>query len=460
MADDSLIRSFLPLFPEETEATIRARWNAWANEGLDPGVDVDQWTDTREGTFFWVATTPGVREAARIYDLMGTEVPASGFILFSWADYLDDKGEELDRPRLPGTRATGEVEVTADPGTVIAAGTEFGVEPVDEDSDAPEFTTTEEGTVDGGGTITLPVEAKELGPASNVAAGAITEVLTPIAGASVTNPTETVGGTDPETDEAYRVALLGRYEPGAAGNEADYRRWALDEPGVGRVTVIPLGSGPGTVIVVVSTAEGDPVSAAVVDSLQQRLDPPAYTSELTAASNLPDATIDVASTAGARDEGFVRLGDELVAYTGKTGTTFTGCSGGTETYPIGEPIYQTGRGGGVAPIGHHVVVVTATVLNVTIAGTVEAEDGYSLDGTGGTTALQAAIEASLLIYIDSIQSGDEVVLAHVIGRIVDVVGVHDVGDVTINAVAANLAIPASPPEVPSLLAANLVEGAL
>jgi uncharacterized phage protein gp47/JayE len=457
---DEFLRDFLPLFPEETEATIRARWNAWANEGLDPGVDVDQWTDTREGSFFWVASEPGVRETARVYDLMGTEVPASGFVLWGWGEYLDDKGEELGRPRNPGVYATGEVAVTAAAGTLIAAGSEFGVEPVDEDGDAPEFVSTEEATVPGGGTVTIPVVAKEVGPASNVAAGAITEVLTPIAGATVTNAEETVGGTDAETDEAYRVALLGRYEPGAAGNEADYRRWALEEPGVGRVTVIPLGLGAGTVIVVVSTAEGNPVASTVVDSLQQRLDPPAFSTVLDGAHDLPLATITVESTAGARDDGFIRIGDELVEYTGKTATTFTGASGGTEAYADGEPVFQTGRGGGVAPVGHHVVVKTATVLNVTVAGTVEPEEGYSLDGAGGTIALQGSIEDALASYIDSVESGGEVVLAQVSGRIAGVTGVHDVGGLTLNGAAANLAVAASPPRVPSLLAANLVEGSL
>jgi uncharacterized phage protein gp47/JayE len=52
----------------------------------------------------------------------------------------------------------------------------------------------------------------------------------------------------------------------------DYRRWAADQ-GIPRSTVIPVWNGPGTVLVVAMNADGTPVAAATVTSLQEFLDP-------------------------------------------------------------------------------------------------------------------------------------------------------------------------------------------
>jgi hypothetical protein len=40
-------------------------------------------------------------------------------------------------------------------------------------------------------------------------------------------------------------------------------------------------------------------------------------------------TITVGSTAGASAAGHIKIEDEIIEYTGKTGTTFTGCTRGT-----------------------------------------------------------------------------------------------------------------------------------
>ena len=80
--DDSGV-FFPPLYPDQDEDTIRARWQAWANEGLTVD-DVDEWVDTRPGSFWYIATSPGVQEAARLYDLAGAEVPAAAMVIWSW----------------------------------------------------------------------------------------------------------------------------------------------------------------------------------------------------------------------------------------------------------------------------------------------------------------------------------------------------------------------------------------
>lgn len=507
MPDDDLL-AFIPLYPGEDELTILARWREWANEGRDPEGDASQWTDTREGAMWWVHTTPMRREVARVYDLMGTEVVAAAFPQWSWGEFLDDHAELRDIARLPATPATGVVTFSGAPGSVIPAGTTVGVEPADPDADAPEFETDATGSLGAvlttpaaldavgttsGGTLpagsdwayrvtavdiagqTLPsaedvgvvpgggagkvtltwgavagsiayrvyradsaggayglikevtaatwvdtgadapnlavglpvanstggkleraVTARETGSASNVGPGAVTAIPVPPAGVTaVTNDDAIVGGTDPQTDPALKERVLDSFVGAAVANQAYYRRVSLEEPGVGRVTVVPVADGPGTVLVIVSTEEGDPVSEAVRASLQERLDP------------------------------------------------------------------DPGQGAGEGQVGAEITVETATTLAINIAGIVEFEDGYAMDAGSGLIPMRDPILASIGDYVDQVESGGEVVRQKVIGQIMRLRGVHDVGSVTLNGAAANVAVPASPPKVPTLgTTTGLVEGSV
>lgn len=125
--NDSL--EFLPLFPDETEDTILERMEGWANEGLDPTVDVDLWVDVREGGHWRTCVTPCARELAKLYDAMGTEVPMSGMVVWAWGSYLDDLAQVWNIERLTATAAEGVVTFTGPEGTPIGAGTVVGASP-------------------------------------------------------------------------------------------------------------------------------------------------------------------------------------------------------------------------------------------------------------------------------------------------------------------------------------------
>jgi uncharacterized phage protein gp47/JayE len=390
---DSL--EFLPLFPEETEAAILERMEAWANEGLDPAVDVDQWVDTREGSHWSTAVTPCAREIARVYDRMGTEVPMSAMVIWAWGAYLDDLAQVWQIERLAATPAEGVVRFVGPVGTVIGAGTVVGVPPAGPDEDAPSFEVVVGGTIPGSsgeGELELQVRALEAGKEGNVAAGAITAPQTPLPGVAFANEAATEGGTDVETDEALAKRLLEQFAGKGGGTVRDYRVWAKERSGVGEVTVVPAWEGPNTVLVIVTDSTGNPTSAETVTLLQNELDPVA------------------------------------------------------------------GKGSGKAPVGAAVTVQTAAVLNVTIDVTLDFEDGYSLDGFGGTIAREAQIKQAVETYIETVRSGDELVRSQVTGRIAVVPGVHDVGKVKINGSEANLAIPAAPPKVPKLTTFTPHEG--
>lgn len=378
---------FLHLYADQTEEVIRARWEAWANEGITPD-QVDQWTDTREGSWFWLTTTGGIREDARIYDRMGSEVPAAGHPLWAWESYLDDHAEVVRVFRKAAAYASGEATFTGPEGTEIPAGLNLEALVAEPGDEVPEFQVDSPGGIIGPSEeLTLPVTATVAGPIGNVAADALTIISTPIENVSVTNAEAFAGGEPTEGDPALRTRLLARYAGGTgSANVKWYEARALEEPGVGRVTVVPLWDGPGTVKVIVMTADGLPVGAPVLASLQERLDP---------------------ATAPAEGEG-------------------------------------------EAPVGPHVTVETAAALAVVIAADIEFETGYSLEGSSSTLGLRTLIEDAIIRYVEAIGPGEEIVLAQVIGRITSVYGVHDVTGVTINGSAANLTVDDDPAQVPQV----------
>lgn len=382
-ADASL--EFIGLFADQDEATILLRMQAWANEGLDPIADAAQWVDTSEGGHWRTAVITCVREFARMYDFMGTEVPMAGFVLWAWGTYLDDLAAVWKVFRLPGTRSVG-IETFAGPaGTVITEGTTVGVSPASPDDPAPTFSVTEEGTIPdaggGVGTIPLPIVADAAGRDGDVAAGAITVPSTPLdPGVTCTNAGATGGGSDPETDERLRVRVLQATAGKGPGNAQDILGWASAWPGVGSAKVVPVWAGPNSALAVIGDADGGPLPAALVAALQADLDPVA------------------------------------------------------------------GKGSGTAPVGQQLTVETPTVLSVNVStSSVTYETGYSADGAGGTLAVQSDLAAEIDAYVRTVLPGDHVILAHVAGLIATFPGIVDVAGVELNGVAANLAVALGPP---------------
>jgi hypothetical protein len=63
---------------------------------------------------------------------------------------------------------------------------------------------------------------------------------------------------------------------------------------------------------------------------------------LLAAATLPTGTLTVQSTKGFSDSGTIVVGGQSVTYTGRTTTTFTGCSGGTGSIAVNAQVTQAG----------------------------------------------------------------------------------------------------------------------
>lgn len=122
--------------------------------------------------------------------------------------------------------------------------------------------------------VVLAAAAVTPGTEGSVAAGAISSLDTVLPSVySVNNPDRFQGGAEAESDDDFRVRIMGEYLGSAGGgNVADYKRWATGE-GVERVSVIPVWDGPGTVLVIVMQRDGSPVLQSIIDRVQQYLDP-------------------------------------------------------------------------------------------------------------------------------------------------------------------------------------------
>lgn len=251
---------------EQDEYTILQRMLDSLPSDLDKG----------EGSYLWDALSPAAIELA-LAALWAQEVLKRGFASTAFGSYLDLRCEEHGVTRKPAVKAAGQVKFTGTAGTVVPAGTRVAT-PADPNTGTPsvEFVTLADVTLDGTGTGYAPIEAVEAGASGNVAAGAISIMVTPVSGVSAaTNPSATTGGLDTEDDASLLARYLQRVRsPSAGGNKADYINWVLEVAGVGGVSVIPVRDGPGTVSVAIINTNKEPADQALVDAVQNYMAPP------------------------------------------------------------------------------------------------------------------------------------------------------------------------------------------
>ncbi|SMB97931.1 Uncharacterized phage protein gp47/JayE [Thermanaeromonas toyohensis ToBE] len=232
--------------------------------------------DKAEGSYLWDALAPAAMELAQAA-IWAQEVLRRGFASTTFGQYLDLRCEEHGITRKPAVKATGQVKFTGLAGTVVPAGTRVAT-PADPTTGTPsiEFVTTASVTLDSTGTGYAPIEAVKAGASGNVAAGAISILVTPVSGVSaVTNPSATSGGLDQEDDASLLARFLQRVRsPSAGGNKADYVNWAMEVTGVGGVSVVPVRDGPGTVSIAVINTNKEPADQALVDAVQNYIAPP------------------------------------------------------------------------------------------------------------------------------------------------------------------------------------------
>ena len=117
--------------------------------------------------------------------------------------------------------------------------------------------------LDAAGVATVAIAANVAGTAANLPAGSQATLMAAPAGVSSQVLLASMsGGVEAESDAELLARLLELIRrPPAGGNRYDYRRWALEVPGVSAAYVYPLRRGLGTVDVVVTSAGGLPSSS-------------------------------------------------------------------------------------------------------------------------------------------------------------------------------------------------------
>ncbi|MEQ1966263.1 baseplate J/gp47 family protein [Xenorhabdus nematophila] len=182
------------------------------------------------------------------------------------SDYLELHARTRNLTRKPATTATGSASLTGSPGAVLPAGAEMRGETVS-------VKTTSAVTIDPHGQAIVAIIANQSGTAGNRSSSTESELVSAPMGINSRAVVQTLtGGTDAETDASLLARLLDIIRrPPAGGNKYDYRRWALEVPGVTNAFVYPLRRGLGTVDIAVTSADGLP-SADTINAVQAHID--------------------------------------------------------------------------------------------------------------------------------------------------------------------------------------------
>lgn len=332
-------------------------------QAVNAGVDPtdSSYADDVPGGWFDDMSGAYSLEADRIYDRTLTEVPAAAMPTTAIGVWLDGWAAALGLARKPATYAEGVETFAGSDGTEIIAGTQVSTEQATADADPIVFQVVDGGTISGGA-IDLAVQALNQGAQGNVPAASVTVLASPISGITITNATAITGGSDVETDEALSDRV-GKRLTGTqgAGNVPYYENIALNYPGVGFVKVKPNNPSIGHVTVVIFDVNRDPAPTSMIDGLQAELDP----------------------------------------------------SG------------SAGQGRGLAAPGATIIVATTTATVMAVTATLTLEDGFSDDGSAGTTDVTPDVLENLEAYFTTLLDGDTVIRSKVAAALVDVTGVAD-----------------------------------
>ncbi|MEY8188659.1 baseplate J/gp47 family protein [Peribacillus simplex] len=225
--------------------------------------DVDDSIDKREGSVAYDLLYPAAIELSLAY------VELDAVMMLGFADttegyWLDLRAGEFGVTRKPAAKAEGSVVLTGPADTLVPVDTLLMT-----DDEEPIYFLTKDEVVLTGGTATVLAEAQIGGADGNISPGRIT-TLAPgdlYGVVTATNSLAFNGGADEETDEELQSRLKDRIQkPATSGNANHYLQWAKEVVGVGDAKVYPLWNGPGTVKVVLLSADKKAPTQTVIDA--------------------------------------------------------------------------------------------------------------------------------------------------------------------------------------------------
>jgi uncharacterized phage protein gp47/JayE len=214
--------------------------------------------DTRQGSIFYDAVAGTCLKIAQYYADLSTVFDLV-FLTAAVGEYLDLRGNEVGLTRGAATPAWYAFTFS---GTRPDIGERFF-------TDGKYFVLKS----DGNG---LYLEAEELGTVCNeILYGAPAIPMNNIAGLRAASFGALLKpGADIEDDDNYRRRIQEKLaNPAQNGNRRHYRTWCEENPDVGRARIIPLWDGPNTVKGVIIGTDGRPAAQAVVNAVQEYVDP-------------------------------------------------------------------------------------------------------------------------------------------------------------------------------------------
>lgn len=211
-----------------------------------------------EGTFVYDAFAADSIEFAK-QEVEREQAYKAMFARSSWGEYLEMRAEEHGIFRRQATYAKGTVTVTGTGN--VPVGSKF------QTAAGLSFHTLTETFVRK--SAELAVECDVTGVQGNVDAGTVAVIPMSIPGISkVTNAEPMHDGFDEEEDDSlYNRLIFKVRQPATSGNINDYIEWATGVPGVGKVKVLPLWNGNGTVKVLITDSNGDPASDTLINQV-------------------------------------------------------------------------------------------------------------------------------------------------------------------------------------------------
>lgn len=238
----------MAMFEDRTYESILEEMLAEAPAGID----------TRQGSIYYDSVAACALKLAAFY-VDASIILELVSVTTATGTYLDDKGKECGVTRNPATPAK---YLFIYEGTKPQPGTRFFADNLYfylEDNDGVLYLVSEVG----GETANSIIEGSRATPVNTVA-GLIRAEFGPLV-----EP-----GQDTESDDDYRDRIQDKIGgPAQNGNKHHYKSWCEEVTGVGRAHIIPLWNGENTVKGVLLDPDGRPVSEAVVERVQEYIDP-------------------------------------------------------------------------------------------------------------------------------------------------------------------------------------------
>ena len=221
-----------------------------------------------EGTYDYDIAAATALEIKDLYDYLEWWSKQTFIDTATENEYVDKHALIFGVQRRSEVKASGEITITGKTGTTIPEGTvvlsRIGVK----------YETLALALIGSDGKAKARVQALVGGITGNCGIGDI--VAFEIADTNiytVTNEEAITGGFDIENNESLIARAKEKImRPAHSGNENDYKQWAKEVEGVGKVDVIPVWNGGGTVKVIISDYDYNVANQELVEAVKNRIE--------------------------------------------------------------------------------------------------------------------------------------------------------------------------------------------